>query len=285
MKKLEPLTHPQEYTPMSFPRLATLDFLNEDSDTRMIISTQDSAVKVLSFPNDNNACKLITSFFAFPLSLFAQDGLQSNINQQLSHQSSVSSMINVATKKSCSQQSQLFNPTFLLSWSQRTGLLAAAGEPLQYRIWDIAQEQCILDQETGFDSPSSSLALDQLGWTLAIGSHYGVVRLFDRREYDVDPVMSLCLDDNPLRPSNQDFALSDDVVSLAFTATRQHELIAVSRNTQIALFDLRMPKQCQRRKELITHNNTNMNQSLRINNNGCFFPYSLLTLSGGIIPL
>ncbi|KAA6404226.1 MAG: hypothetical protein EZS28_000246 [Streblomastix strix] len=291
IKKLEPLTHPQEYTPMSFPRLATLDFLNEGSDTRMIISTQDSAVKVLSFPDDNNACRLITSFFAFPLSLFAQDGLQSNINQQLSRQSSVSSMINVVTPSPYQQQSQqapqsqLFNPTFLLSWSQRTGLLAAAGEPLQYRIWDVAQEQCILDQETGFDSPSSSLALDQLGWTLAIGSHYGVVRLFDRREYDVEPVMSLCLDDNPLRPSNQDFALSDDVVNLAFTATRQHELIAAARNTQIALFDLRMPKQRQRRKDLITHNNTNMNQSLRINNNGCFFPYSLLSLNGGIIPL
>jgi hypothetical protein len=62
---------PPLYVPLKHPRLSSLMFINEGSNTRMMIGTQDSAVHILSFPTSDGGSHLISAFYSFPRSLFS----------------------------------------------------------------------------------------------------------------------------------------------------------------------------------------------------------------------
>lgn len=231
-----------QYLPIGRPHLSSLDFINEGVNTRMIISLNDSTVNVLSFPETETESRLIASFFAFPRYLFQLRVTGEDMRSSLtpvqtvvgSHPTSSSSVL---SSSSCS--STHTEPIFKLNWSQTTGLMAVAGEPLSFRIWDVEQELCILDQPTQFDQPVSALSMDPTGYIVVLASGKRL-HMFDRRE-KTNPCFNICLDDNPLCLSPNVLRLNSNIFSVAFSMSSRQDLVIASNNTEITLMDVRQP--------------------------------------------
>ncbi|KAK2960457.1 putative Regulatory-associated protein of mTOR [Blattamonas nauphoetae] len=254
------LSGPPTFSPQNHPRLSSLDFINSATDTRMIISTQDSAINILSFPENEPGSRLIASFFAFPRSLYGVD------RSQVSNGSSPKQ-----------------DPIFNLTWSQPTGLLTASGTPGTFRVWDVVQEMCVCDEPTGFNTPVTVQEMDKTGWMLILGSKR-MMRMFDRRMRGARPTMSLILDETPLLPTYPYFAFDSSISSVVFSST-DWSITAGTESTEVAIFDVRRNDIVQQTAppQTITESWTNQpgsgmhSQSLNTaGDSGCFGLYHYL---------